>query len=623
MRQGLVAGAAVLLTLPALSCAPEAGPGGWVRIDLWRETSAPRARSLAPLVGAKLDGSPRRRTKAPSGDLRVLRIPEGKRLEFELELGSEPYLSFRPLVPGTASCPVSYRVEARETGGEWTSLFEQTVTWSSWFASADRIVDLGAYSDRAMQLALSVPKKGPVADCPVRRVQSLWGSPGVYFRSALGKPGPLGRALRGRKGTAPNVLLVSLDALRADALGAYGAEPSVTPALDELGRESDVWLRAYSTFNGTNPSFASILTGFYGKNHGIYDLETPLAGRHETLAELLGRAGYATHAIVSARHLAGRFSGLDQGFGDYLVPERLRSAELSTDLALEWLAEQDRPWFLWLHLYDPHVPHTPPENYALGFAHEHASGLSPAAPWKPFREPGPVSFRLPGLGGHEALYSGEVAYLDRQIDRLVGFLRSWRMLQDTLLVVVSDHGENLTEHGLLFNHAGLWDTTTHVPLLVRWPGRVRAGRRLEGLAQTLDVFATVLAATGVDGPPTDSRDLATWTTAPQSGRRLVFAEHMNGMGTMVRSRKYLYVASNGPAGQAAGGHLHDLARDPEQTVNLVETRPDLAADFDRLLEAWLAERRVKADGTAEDAGQPGTPSRRDRQLLEALGYLDG
>jgi len=587
-----------------------------MRIDLWQQPLASGSdavedeelRVAVPLAAATRGGTVRQRSRMLPGTVRALRIPPGRSIRFRLTAGAESFLSFRPLLPGTAACPTVYRVRGRPADGRWRLLGERRPEPGRWEAPATASVDLTSLAAGGVELELAAATPG--ARCRRRHGLSLWGSPAVYVR----RPPAAGQRRRPPP-EHPDVILLTFDALRADALGAYGRSPSLTPALDALASESDVWLDAFACFNGTNPSLASLMTGLYGKHHGVYDLHTPLPGRHRTLAELLRRQGYATGAVVAVNHLRPRKSGLDQGFDAFHVAPRMYSAELATDLALEWLADQRRPYFLWLHVFDPHTPHTPPRPFAQGRVADGTWGLRPVGSWLQVGDPGPIAYRKPLLGAHEALYAAEVAYLDRQVDRLLGYLRAAGALRRTLLVVSSDHGENLLEHGFHFRHGGLWDATTRVPLLIRWPGPPRPGRRLSGFAQSVDVFPTVLAAAGLTPPPSDGRDLGAWSADPSAGRRRIWAEHMNGYGTMVRDRRYLYMRIDGHPHLAAGGYLYDLRRDPAQEHNLATRRPRLAAAFDRLLDGWLAD-RVEPP-----------PSRRDleaveRERLRALGYLD-
>jgi arylsulfatase A-like enzyme len=387
-----------------------------------------------------------------------------------------------------------------------------------------------------------------------------------------------------------------------------------------LAAQSDVWLNAYSTFNATNPSFASILTGLYGKNHGIYDLKTPLPPSHTTLAELLAGAGYDTLALISARHLGDQSSGLGQGFALVSTASEQYAAEMPIDMAMDWLAARprssrtQRPFFIWLHLFDPHTPHTPPRPYALGFRPAAAMGLSPVRAWVPFRPPGPRELADPTLGGSRDLYDGEVAYLDRQVGRLLDFLESRGLLANTLVAAVADHGENLGEHGIRFRHAGLFDTTTHVPLMIRWPGPARPGRRIQGLVQTIDLFPTLLAAAGLPAPKQDGIDLRALTGMGRSGRRAVFSEHASRLGVSLRTREYRYGLNQGNPLFPDGPYLYDSQRDPGETRNLAGRALPVEKELNDLLLRWLSDR----------TRNPHPPSRglseEDEKRLKALGY---
>jgi arylsulfatase A-like enzyme len=222
--------------------------------------------------------------------------------------------------------------------------------------------------------------------------------------------------------------------------------------------------------------------------------------------------------------------------------------------------------------------------------------------WIPFREPGPRTFVEPVLGGQRDLYDGEVAYLDRQIGRLLGFLESRGLLENTVLVVVADHGESLGEHGILFRHVGLHDTTTHVPLMIRWPGPDREGRRIEGLVQTIDLFPTILEAAGLSVPPQDGQDLG-------KTRRAVFAEHADHLGAMVRNRDFKYIQSpDGPS-------LYDLKADPGETRNLAGRGLAVERELSELLRRWQADRR------AHPEARPVEPTDEEKARLKALGYV--
>src|SRR6185295_19365593 len=491
-----------------------------------------------------------------AGQVKAQEQRASSRVRWTIQPDRDAYFSFVPL--GTTNgCACTYLVGIREAPDKLDKLYRVDAEPVGPIAQAAVEVDLSAYAGRRVDLLLQI--EGSAAHAPGQPVPSvLWGSPAVYGRKAL--------AATRRSGTAhPNILLIGFDTLRADELGAWGRSPSLTPSLDRLAEQSDVWLDAFSTFNVTNPSFASILTGLYGKNHGVYDLQTPLPGSHVTLAELLTGAGYETLALISASHLGDHNSGLGQGFAEVSTATEHYAAEMPIDMTMDWLAARagkPRPFFVWLHLFDPHTPHTPPQPYALGFRPAAAAGLSPVRLWIPFRQPEPRGFTEPVLGADRDLYDGVVAY----------------------------HGENLGDHGIRFRHLGLFDTTTHVPLMVRWPGGEREGRRIGGLVQTLDLFPTLLAAAGVKAPQQDGTDLRELTGEGHEGRRAVFSEHAGRLGISVRTQEYRYGLNQGNDRRFLpdGPYLYDLEADPGEVQNLAGRGLPVEKELNGLLLRWLS-----------------------------------
>jgi arylsulfatase len=511
--------AACLLSLLALAGCHKKQPLGkpWVHLDLTKERpiveatppgvnedqvysqriaqlGAAEVRDMSKVPPAQQQQFP----KSSPGEIRVVEQTALSRIKWRVHIDDGSYVSFIPL-GFEKPCACKFRFGIRAPEGVIV-LYEAEAKPLSPTAPKAVEIDLSGYADKDVDLLFQVD--GPPAAAPGQVPPSLlWGSPALYSR----QPQP-----SAYKPSRPSILLVGIDTLRADRLGPWGRRPSLTPSIDRLAEESDVWTQAFSTFNATNPSFASIMTGLYGKNHGVYDLHTRLPAGFTTLASRLAGAGYQTMAIIAARHLGDHNSGLGQGFAEVTRADEHFAAELGVDQTLDWIAvhcTRPQPFFVWLHLFDPHTPHTPPDPYADGLRPAGPMGLGPVRAWVPFREPGPRSFDEPVLGGNRDLYDGEVAYLDRQLGRLLDGIASRGLLDSTLVVLVADHGENLGEHGLLYRHVGLFDTTTHVPLLVRWPGPARPGRRFDGLAQTIDLFPTLLAAAGLPVPPQDGIDL--------------------------------------------------------------------------------------------------------------------
>ena len=611
----LLAGAA-LLGGPVTAVAPPS-PRGWSRVDLW--STKPALLRGAPdaytplLAGQGGDLSPPSAALSQGGV--VLAAPRthalrqvGSTLSWQLALGDEPYLTFTPLADA-GRCRAVATVYAGAHGGHPIRLWTGTAPTDPWPAGPEVVVDLGRWARREIGLHLDVRRaKNGYPDCAM-----VWGSPAVLSRSAPPSPG------RGANAP-PNVLLVAVDTLRADALGAWGRRPTVTPALDALAAQSDVFLDAFSTSNSTNPSFSSIHTGLYVQHHGVRDLQTPLPALHVTLAERFASAGFDTHAVLSAQHLDNVGSGLGQGFATVDEAVDHSAGRLAVDQAIEWLQRPRRkPFFLWVHLFDPHTPHMPPAPFALGQRAAAPYGLSPVASWVSFRSGGLRPFRIPSLAADRDLYLGEVAYADREIDRLLGLLESRGQLVDTLVAFVADHGENLEDHGLFYRHAGLWDTTTHVPLMIRWPDRAAhggstppKGRRLRGLVQTIDLYPTLLAAAGLRPDPTDGRDLRTILERGRGGRPAVFAEQADGQGAAVRTKSWRYFVSVASHLVPAGSYLYDLERDPGELTNLAGKGRHEEAELRATLNRW------RRDGKPAAPRSKLTPE--EEAALRALGY---
>jgi arylsulfatase A-like enzyme len=633
-RRIAVLALASVLSLAACRAREEASaPLPWQRIDLWQVKpevelvpgdnkwlrpavqvigylGAEEVRDMSRVPPQQLVAFPKR----TAGQIRVIEQIASSRLKWRMRIGQDAYFSFIPL--GTQKgCACRYLFGVRDAG-VIKELYRVEVPAVGPLAAATVEVDLSPYIGHEVDLLFQIDAPAellvPVPGHPFPT--ALVGSPALYQRHPL-PPAPPSTAAPSDR---PNILLIGVDTLRADHVGAWGREPSLTPAMDQLAGQSDVWLDAYSAFNVTNPSFASIFTGLYGKNHGVYDLQTPLPPSHTTLAEHLRGAGYETLAIISAAHLGDHNSGLGQGFQDVTRATEHFAGELAVDMTLDWIATRNgkHPYFVWLHLFDPHTPHTPPQPFALGFRPANASGLDPIRAWVPFRQPGPRSFDEPVLGGNRDLYDGEVAYLDRQIGRLLGFLESRGALENTLVALVADHGESLGEHGVLYRHVGLYDTTTHVPLMIRWPGRERTGRRIEGLVQTIDLFPTLLKAAKLPVPPQDGVDLGELTADGKHGRRAVFAEHSGKLGLMVRTPDFKYILSQGNTRFFPdGASFYGLKADPGETRNLAGQGLPAEQQLADLLRRWLADRR-NSPGT-----KPREQSDEEKARLKALGYV--
>jgi arylsulfatase A-like enzyme len=354
----------------------------------------------------------------------------------------------------------------------------------------------------------------------------------------------------------PCILLVTVDTLRADALGCYGNATARTPRLDRLAAEGVRFTEVWTVCPLTLPAHATILTGLLPPEHGLRDndppspLPPPDRRDYATLAEELGGGGYATAAFVSASVVAAR-TGLDQGFEVYDGPEEgvpgaLRYSERTgrdtVRLAAEWIRDAGEPFFCWVHLFDPHDPYDPPEPFGT------------AAP--------PTSAEA---------YAAEVAYADHCVGILLDELARAGREEHTLVVVTSDHGEGLGEHGEPTHGYLLYETTLCVPLILRWPGRLAEAGARPGTRTLADLYSTLLRAAG---RPTDRSLL-------EDEPGTVLSETLYGYRHMGWAQ--LFAARNGDRKllRGASARSFDLATDSGETAPLSETPPDLVAAVNR------------------------------------------
>jgi arylsulfatase A-like enzyme/Flp pilus assembly protein TadD len=389
-----------------------------------------------------------------------------------------------------------------------------------------------------------------------------------------------------------NVLLITIDTLRVDRVGAYGNGSGLTPALDRLADSGLRFAEAYTPVPMTLPAHASILTGLEPFSHGIRNNTSFRLGDTPTLATLLRRAGYRTGAFVGAVVLSARF-GLNRDFdiyddryghsggrADFRVAER--RAEQVIKPATEWILSSDhsRPWFAWIHLYDPHAPYEAPPGYARG------------------REP----------------YDAEVAYTDAMIGRGLEALRSAGQLDRTIVVAVADHGESLGEHGEATHGLFAYDATLHVPLIVTAPGI--HPRVVRAPVSTVDVVPTVLELLGIAVPgDLDGRSLL---TAEDSGTRRARALYFEALdanltrgwapltGITIDGWKYIDLPIP---------ELYDIRRDPRELNNAATRNRDTL----QVLQARLKD-VASSHKPAPDAIKATIDAETGRRLA-SLGYI--
>jgi arylsulfatase A-like enzyme len=432
----------------------------------------------------------------------------------------------------------------------------------------------------------------------------------------------------------PNLLVVTLDTVRADHLSAYGYARETSPQLAKLAAEGVRFATSYAAASTTLPSHVSLFTGAAPITHGVVKNGQRLAAGSNTLATRMRAAGAQTAAIVSSFVLDRRF-GLDQGFDHYeddftregssYTAEEWRGfqtggafdrrANLTTDRAIRWLEETRdpaRPFFLFVHYFDPHDPYVPPE------------------PWKSrFATTGAEKSLAEALTKRAQIdaYDGEIAFTDDELGRLLAHLAALGLDRDTLVVVTADHGEGLGQHGVIGHIVNIYEEAVQVPLFVRWPGRLAAGRVVEEPVESVDVLPTVLELLGL--PHDDAgrgrslagallRDEALDPEHPVFTHRRPYDEPIVASGARVQGQ--LFGVRQGTykwiEGTADGTReLFDLANDPHETLNLAAREPERAAALSKEIAAF---RIAHARSTSGD----GTVAPEDRERLRALGYAD-
>jgi len=398
----------------------------------------------------------------------------------------------------------------------------------------------------------------------------------------------------------PNVILITIDTLRADHVGCYGAQNVKTPTIDVLASDGIIFERAISQVPLTWPSHAVILTGTYPFQNGVQDFTgQPLDPRFRSIAQALKQAGYATGAVVSA-FVLDRSWGLARGFDYYddafsaetfqkkdigLVDRR---AAESVDHAIAWLKKTPRrPFFLWLHLYDPHSPYDPPE---------------------PFR----TEYR-----GH--LYDGEIAYADRELGRLMAWLKQNRLYDSSAITLLSDHGESLGEHGEDEHGFFVYNATVHVPLIVKPPASsgIRPERRASPV-ETAAVAPSLLQLAGVKDVISrqfQSQGLVnTDKVAAYSETLYPFSSFGWSPLHALETDRFHYIEAPKP-------ELYDLQSDPRETSNLASQQPATVTVLKQQLENRLRSNPLQEFPAKGNAVSSGNLSPDAQEKLRALGYF--
>jgi len=427
----------------------------------------------------------------------------------------------------------------------------------------------------------------------MRRSAVLFGI--LWLAIALPEAGSWGQSAPARK-SPPDVFLITIDTLRADHVGCYGYQQIETPALDSLAADGVRFTKAFTHSPITNTSHTTILTGLLPSVHGVTDFGVPLSPQHATWAELLKKQGYHTAAFIGAVILDSKTlaPGLDRGFDFYdNFPAKTETKERwgrverrgmeVVQHAEGWLEKhRTGPRFVWVHLYDPHDPYEPPPPYSEKYK--------------------------------DRLYDGEIAYADSALAHLIAFLKKSGAYANAIVVVVGDHGEGLGEHGEETHGLFLYDSTLHVPLILKLAGGVQHGTVVDSQVRTTDILPTILSLTNTGVPPELSGEsLLPLLKGQAQPRRALFGETDYPLRWGWASLRALR-ADNMKLIEAPRPEFYNLQSDPSELKNLYA--PDSAQV--QSLRTEMAKWKARLPGTASASGVAMLPDPKDKVEVQNL-----
>lgn len=450
-----------------------------------------------------------------------------------------------------------------------------------------------------------------------------WLSLALLLCPALAAPTATAEAIAAK----PPLILITIDTLRADHLGCYGYERETSPNIDAFAAEALLFENAYAPMPTTLPSHVSLLTSSLPARHGVLSnfryLQIPLVTSDDaelrSVAQWLGKAGYQTAAFTSASPLS-RGTGIDAGFAHFDAPPPFnaggesirRDASETVSLALDWLAKADpaAPVFLWVHVFDPHLPYEPPAPHDTAFGEADRAAqirdLSARGVARPLHR---------FVANATNLYDGEIRFTDAEVGRLFGALRERGLYEPAVIVLTGDHGEGLHQHGEP-GHDQLWRSTLSIPLIARWPGGPR-GERSTVVASLVDVLPTLRAHTKLplSGASFDGNDLL--AEDGEAARAVLSQEAVRSTAPTERTFALsegpwrLWWLNNGPS------RLYNLEQDPHELRDVLADHPEVAARLRARVDALLAEAHERPGIEVSDEIDPAL-----RKRLIELGYAE-
>lgn len=401
----------------------------------------------------------------------------------------------------------------------------------------------------------------------------------------------------------PNIVFITLDTTRADHLGCYGYEKVQTPNMDRLAEEGILFEQCIAPSPLTLPSHSSMMTGLYPTYHGVrMNGNNALSDKHKTLAELFSENGYDSGAFIAAFVLDGRW-GLKQGFQFYddnfdltkyktLDLGRIqRRADEVINSAIKWIEQKkEKSFFAWIHLYDPHTPYTPPEPYYS-------------------------EYKDRGIAG---LYDGEISYMDEQIGRLITWLKDNKLKENTIIIIMGDHGEGLGSHGELTHGYFIYEYAIRVPFIIVTPIEEFKSIRIGSQVRIIDIYPTLLEMLNIKVPeenqgksllstifdPDKAEDLLAYSEAMSPNLQYNWSPLYS-----LRTNKFKYI-------EAPRSELYNLLKDPKELNSLIKKYPKIVKRLKNRLKEII-------EKTSEGAPEPESANLDQETIrrLATLGYM--
>ena len=563
----------------------------------------------------------------------VAKAPETIRMP--LSLPARPWLD---LSVGTVEDrPVTFRVGVEQEGvADQQVLLERTVTTPDRWEDAS--IDLAAYAgeDITLELSLSAVDAGTIG---------FWGSPAVRND---GQP-PLG------SGDPPQgVILIMADTLRSDHLDAYGYERETAPVLRRMASEGALFRDNISQASWTKVSTPSIHTSLYPTTHTVKDVADRLPTSANTLAEVYRAAGYATLSLSSVT-FTGQSSNMHQGFeelheaGSRTADDASKSAREYVDRVLPWLEKhREVPFFVFLHVFDPHSPFAPRPPYDSLWADpaKKAEFEEELDHVREFIDPGVLrSQGMPSredlleagvdperfIGQYHDWYDGSIRGMDAEIGRLMEGLQGFGLADSTLVAFIGDHGEEFLEHGRTWHGHTLYGELVNVPLLLWWPGGVPAGTTVDETVRSIDLMPTLLALSGLpapeeiqgqsllplmNGPEGDTAAAGEWIVRPAGSER----DLGDGRSVSLVSDGWKIVQNiEGEDEADPEFELFDHREDPLNLVNVADEHPDIVERLTKEIDRW--QRLSESAQLQSDEDLSSGLSADELQRLRGLGYV--